>query len=221
MATGSPERIISIIDPQLYQPIADLVARLLARPYRQPDRVGSNYYEAGYSAAAILLLAAVIESLVQRDRYFFLKAYPKAKQSTSVTDYLKTTLRYRRHVQVKELFDVRNSVAHNHVWEIEFTTPPEGGRRHRGSAIVAGTHRLASLPPRNAKVPRTKVLRLNLQPSRLDRTDLGKVLSAGLHLLDFLSRKGHTSITTTRQTVGFQGRNVAFAELVTLVRNAL
>lgn len=183
MVSGSPERVISIIGPQLYQPIADLVTRLLARPYRQPDRVSSKYYEAGYSAAAILLLAAAIESLVQRDRYFFLQAHPTARPSISVADYLKTTLRYRRHARVKELFDIRNAIAHNHVWEIEFTIPPEGGRRHRGSAIVAGTHRLAAVPPQNVKVPRTKLLRLNLQPSRLDRTDLGKTLSASIHLL--------------------------------------
>jgi hypothetical protein len=121
---------------------------------------------------------------------------------------------------MKELFDVRNSVAHNHIWEIEFVAPPEGGRRHKASTIVPGTHRLWSVPPKNPKVPRTKRLRLNLQPSRLDRGDLGKALAAGLHVLEFLSRKGHNPINLVRHTVGFQGRRVRFADLPALVQNA-
>ena len=34
---------------------------------------------------------------------------------------------------------VRNAVAHNHLWKVDFAVPPGGGRRHKGSSLVPGT----------------------------------------------------------------------------------
>jgi len=56
------------------------VGKLAARGFRTGDRISANFYENGYSAAAILLLAAMIESMLQRDHYFFQRAKPNALQ---------------------------------------------------------------------------------------------------------------------------------------------
>ncbi len=136
MPPSNPNLIISVIGMQFYQPIADLISKLVGRPYQRPDRVGSNYYEGGYAAAIILLLVAAVESLIQRDRYFYRIAKLSPKPSNVASDYSKSVLCYRRHRHLEELFEVRNSIAHNHLWEIEFTTSSEGGRQHRQSQVV-------------------------------------------------------------------------------------
>lgn len=205
--------MISVIGPRLYQPIADLVGRLVSRPLLKADRVSANYFESGYTAAGIILLSAALESLVQRDRYFFLKLNHGKKASEKVGDYLQNTLRYRRHSQIRELFEVRNSAAHNHIWEIEFTNPPQGGRRHKKSNVVPGTHRLSTSPSTRARIHRTKLVRLNLVPTRLDRTDLRKALSVGIHLLDFMSKKGSNPVNLTSHQIGLNGRRIRFSEL--------
>lgn len=70
MSSYRTENIISVIGTQFYQPITDLISKLIARPYQKPDRVGSNYYEGGYAASVILLLTASVESLIQRAAIF-------------------------------------------------------------------------------------------------------------------------------------------------------
>lgn len=221
MSRRKPTQIISVIGSQLYQPIADLLGLLLDRPYRRPDRVSSNYFEGGYAAALVVLLAAVIESFVQRDRYFHLLTRPAAKPPSTVPEYMKRILKYRRWAQLQEFLEVRNSVAHNHLWEVEFDTPLAGGRRHKGSSLVPDTHRLRSIPSSRVRVPRTKHTKLNLLPMRLDRTDVAKGLGICLHALLFLSEKGHNRLSLTDDIVKIRGKRVPFAQLEAEARSAL
>jgi len=221
MTSRRPEKIISVIGTQFYQPIADLISKLIVHPYSKPDRVGSNYYEGGYAASVILLLAASVESLIQRDRYFYRIANPGSKASNVVGEYAKAILKYRRHGYLGELFEVRNSIAHNHIWEIEFAIPPAGGRQHKRSQVVSGTHRLSEVPPPTTRIPRTQRLRLNLQPGRLDRTDVAKAFSACLHFLTYLSKRGQRPISLTTETVAFKGKRLPFSSLLLEVENAL
>ncbi|MFH0996524.1 MAG: hypothetical protein V1844_13665 [Pseudomonadota bacterium] len=178
MSKQKPFPVITIIGKQFYQPISDLVSGLVRRPYLKPDSVSSNYLEGGYSASIILLLVAMLESVVQRDRYFFLEKNPGASPSSFMGAYSKDVLHYRRHRHLNEVADVRNSIAHNHIWEVEFLNTKSGGRGHKKSQVVPGTHRLKNVPPPNTRIPRTQRLNLNLKPSRLDRTDVDKVFSA-------------------------------------------
>ena len=221
MSSYRTENIISVIGTQFYQPITDLISKLIARPYQKPDRVGSNYYEGGYAASVILLLTASVESLIQRDRYFYLIANPASKVSNIAGEYSKTILKYRRHGYLDELFEVRNSIAHNHIWEIEFTIPRAGGRQHKLSKVVSGTHRLSAVPPPTTLIPRTQRLRLNLQPGRLDRTDVTKALSTCLHFLTHLSKQGQRPISLTNEIVAFQGKRIQFSSLFSEVKNTL
>jgi hypothetical protein len=180
----SYQQIISIIGSQYGQPIADLIGSLIARPKEPSDRISSNHVEGGYAAAIILLLAAHVESFVQRDRYFYVKRKPSRKVGQSVAPYLKTTLKYRRWNHIEELFEVRNAIAHNHIWEIEFETPNSGGRRHKSSIIVPWTHRLKVAPNQASKIHRTKRLQLHLLPSLLDRLDVYRALQASSRSID-------------------------------------
>lgn len=225
------QQIISIVGAQLYQPIADLVARTISRPRQPTDRVSSNHFEGGYAAATILLLAVLIESFVQRDRYFCLQQRskqrknptqkPRPKPDPNLSGYLRKDLHYRRAAHVEELFDVRNAIAHNHVWRIDFLTPSSGGRRHIRSELVEGTHRLKSPIDRRAKVHRTKRLKLNLLPPRLDRTDVLRSLVATVHVLDFIARRGHNRVPLTSTTVVVQQKRLPFRDLPKEVENAL
>ena len=217
-----PEMSITVLASKFQQPIADLIDCLISREYAKPDRVGSNFCECGYSASAIILLVAMLESMIQRNRYFFKKNNPSVKTKPVAYQYLHETLRYRRYVQIQELFELRNSIAHNHLWEVKYTWHKVGGRQHKQSSIVPDTHRLSVLPPLNAKIPRTRIVRFNLQPSRIDRTDLAKTLSVAVHLLEFLSKKEIPPIGIARRVVVLRGgKRLPFSSLVQEVRDTL
>lgn len=213
MTSDKVEKNITVIGSHLYQPVADLLGRLLKRNFQSGDRVSSNYYESGYSAAIILLLFTAVESFVQRDQYFLTQSKPKAKASPNVSDYVRTVLKYRSYKRVIELFDVRNAIAHNHMWEIEYSLKLEGGRRHKKSTVVPKTHRLSKAPPTNARVPRTAILKIHLSSSSLDRTDVQKALNAVIHLLGHISKKGNNPVNLVREQVGLNGKRINFSDL--------
>ena len=213
--------ILSVLGSQYYQPIADLVERLLEKEYQKPDRVSAGHRESGYAAAIIILSAAVLESFVQRDRYFYAKRDGSPISELPVAMYLKQVNKYSRHHRLEELFEVRNAVAHNHIWHIEFETPSRGGRRHKESVLVPKTHRLKKLPAAQAKIPRTNIVQFNLIPVRLDRIDVQKALSASIHALQFLSTKGHNPVPLVSNKIVFQGRRITFADLAVEVSRAL
>lgn len=208
---------ISVLAPHLQQPIADLVTKLLATSFRKSDRISTGFYENGYAASAILILAAMIESMIQRDRYFLLKAKPQQKVSNKTSEYLKLTLHYRRHTHVQELFELRNALAHNHMWEVEYTLPISGNRVHKHSSVVVGTHRLTPPPKSNARVPRTERIRFNLLSSRVDRTDLVKALEVCNHALAFLVQKGQRPVNILRNTVSVSKNREPFSNLSNII----
>ena len=208
-----PETLITVIGPKLYQPIADLVGRLIARPYNRGDRIGSNYFEVGYCSSIIVLLCTVVESLVQRDRYFLKQSNPSHNPANTVSEYAKLELKYRRYRRLEEFFVVRNAIAHNHMWEVEFYIPTEGGIRHISTKVVPGTHRIKSLPPVNVKIPRTNILKLHLSPNSLDRTDVKKILFESVLFLDHIAKKGNNPVNLTDHQVGLLKRRVRFSEL--------
>jgi hypothetical protein len=205
----------------LQQPIADFVAKLVARGFRVGDRVSANFYENGYSAGAILLLAAMIESMLQRDRYFLQQSRPSLKVSGDSSKYLKETLRYRRHSHVRELFDLRNALAHNHIWEVEFTLPGIGGRAHRQSKLVRGLHQLRTPPGPNARIPRTRKVKFNLLPARVDRTDLEKALDVCNHALAHLHKKEQRPVQFLDDTVICGRQRLPFRQLAEVLRHEL
>jgi hypothetical protein len=214
--------IISVVAPHLQQPVADLVGKLDARGFRPGDRISANFYENGYSAAAILLLAAMMESMLQRDRYFLQQARPCLKVSGDSSKYLKETLRYRRHSHVRELFDLRNALAHNHMWEIEYTLPGTGGRAHRQSKLLPGSHQLKVQPSPSARIPRTRAVKFNLLPARVDQTDLVKAFDVFNHALDHLHRKEQRPVQFLDETIAVgKHKSLPFRQLVKILRNEL
>ena len=213
--------ILSVLGSQYYQPIADLTERLLEKGYQKPDRVSAGYRESGYAAAIIILSAAALESFVQRDRYFNAKRNRSLISELPVTTYLKQVNKYRRHRQLEELFEVRNAVAHNHIWLIDIENPSSGGRRHKGSALVPKTHRLKRIPVYRAKIPRTRNVRFNLSPISVDRTDVQKALSLTIHALQFLSTKGHNPVPLVSNSISFRGQRITFADLAIEVSREL
>jgi hypothetical protein len=211
--------IISVVAPHLQQPIADFVAKLIVRGFQPGDRVSANFYENGYSAGAILLLAAMIESMLQRDRYFLQQSKPSLKLSKDSSKYLKEMLRYRRHSHVRELFDLRNALAHNHMWEVDYTLPRIGGRAHRRSKLVPGLHQLRTPPSPNARIPRTPAVKFNLVPARVDRTDLVKALDVCNHALAHLYKKEQRPVQFLDETVICGRQRLHFRELAEILRH--
>ena len=61
--------IISIVGTSYFQPIADLIERMLQHEPVADNSSRTGHFENGYAAAATVLLVAVLESFVSRVRF--------------------------------------------------------------------------------------------------------------------------------------------------------
>jgi hypothetical protein len=205
------QEIISIIGSQYFTPIAQLIDKWVDRRPVRRDSVGASFFEGGYAVSVIILLVAAIESFVARDRYFS-RRQPYGDH-TAVPEYMKEVYRYRGYKRLSELFIVRDAVIHSHVWALKFATRKSGSRRFVSASRISwsGNNRLKSRL--NPKTYRTKLLRFNTIPSRIDRTDVIKAFGIVLATLRFLAKSGANPLPVLPFSVQHQGNRLSFEEL--------
>lgn len=217
--TAFKDTIVSVIGSQYFQPIADLLGAFLKRKSPKPDAVSSGYYEGAYVVSILLLLVAAIESMAARDRHFNSK--PPARKHIPVPEYMKKMYGYRGHARLSELYVLRDAIFHNHVWILDFLTHESGNRKLLSANRVwwSGNNRLAQRL--NPRTHRTKLLRLNTIPSRMDRKDLLKAFDITISVLRFMEQRGAYPVHILQGTVGFQGSNIPFCRLRERLANAI
>jgi hypothetical protein len=205
------QEIISIIGSQYFTPIAELVDRWVACPTVRRDSVGTQFYAGGYAVAVIVLLVAALESFVARDRHFSKKQ--PSERHVAVPEYMKEIYRYRGYKRLSELFVVRDSIIHSHVWIIRYALSKRGGRRFISATCKdwSGNNRLKQrLDP---KTYRTKLLRFNAIPSRIDGTDVVKIFKVVFAAFRFLERRGANPVPLLASSVQHQGHLISFESL--------
>lgn len=205
------DTIVSVIGSQYMQPIADLLGAFLKRKPPKSDIVSSGYYEGAYVVSILLLLIAVVESMAARDRHFNTKN--PARKHTAVPEYMKELYHYRGYARLSELYVVRDAIFHNHIWVLQFLIRASGSRKLLAANRVwwSGNDRLTQrLNPRTF---RTKLLRLNAIPSRMDRKDLLKAFDVAISSLRFFEQRGTNPVQILRTTIDFQGARIPFSEL--------
>jgi len=219
MPSWHPAKIVTVIGAQLFVPIAHLLDHMLSRPLPRSDRVSSNYHEGGYAASIILLLAAAVESMVARDRYFNKKAL--GKEGLPVPEYMKEVHRFRGYHRLSELFVLRDAIAHSHCWVLDYLWSEGKGRKLTSATRVtwSGNRRLEKRL--NPKTFRTKLLRTNVIPGRMNRKDVHAALATALLVLNFLAERGANPVPVTNSVVGFRRQRVQFSALLQEVANAL
>ena len=217
--SGPYQEIISIIGSQYFTPIAKLVDHWVAHPTMRRDSVGTQFYAGGYAVAVILLLVAALESFVARDRHFS-KKQPLQKH-VATPEYMKEIYRYRGYKRLSELFVVRDAIIHSHVWVIKYDLPKHGGRRFLFASRKSwsGNNRLEQRL--NSKTYRTKLLRFNAIPSRIDGTDVVKTFDVVFTALRFLEKRGANPVALLSITVEHQGLEVPFESVAKRLAVAL
>jgi hypothetical protein len=213
----SHQEIISIIGSQYFTPIAELIDKWVTRRPVRRDSVGAPFFEGGYAVATIILLVAALESFVARDR-FFSRQQPLSR-FVAVPEYMKEIYRYRGYKRLSDLFVVRDAIIHSHVWVQKFTISGSGRRRlvSANRKSWSGNNRLEQRL--NSKTYRTKLLRLNAIPSRMDRTDVVKTFEVVFAALRFLEKKGANHIPVLPFLVQHQGQRLSFEALPKCLAN--
>jgi hypothetical protein len=211
--TRTKDSQVSILGSSYFQPIADLLDRLLSRSIHRPNAVQSSYFEHGYAGSVILLLVAMFESYIVRLRYVRHTEVP-VKFRTAIDVLLHLYPRLRNHKALTDVYVVRDAIFHNHLWEIEYSWggfPPmvlHGAVKHPAFGDKKYSARV------NQNTRRTKALGIAVVPTRIDRRDAKKVFETVWKTLLVLEAENRSQCQVSHIPIRFHGKAVLFGDLI-------
>lgn len=164
---------ISIVGFKLFQPIFDLVEKLESKTPNPPNEVQSGFDENGYSAAIIVLAVLILESAINRTKYF----RKEITQTAAPKFFAKICDDINLIAEVKEAFTCRDVIVHNHIWKGEIFWDDDGSLKYDNRPKLLdgyGNKRFASTL--DSVTEQSIRLGINLLPPRIWRRDAYIVL---------------------------------------------
>lgn len=214
------ETLVSILGSSYFQPIANLVERWKAVTPHRPNKVQSGFYEHGYASSVILLLVAMFESYVVRLRFVQNSKVPAtARTALDVVSALFPRLRHRK--ALIDVYVLRDSIFHNHLWEIEYSWGGSPAMVLHGASKHPAFGDKKYIARVNPKTRRTRALGLNVVPTRVDRSDVIKVFDTLWKTLLIFEAQDRFQCYVSHENVRFSGKTMAFPELLVKLRRAL
>lgn len=210
-----------------FQPILDLSEQLLKYPPR--GLVAGRLFgmSGGYALSIVVLAVVALENyvgVVSYDQSKQPKGRPRpVKPATPVTipKYLATLRKsFRLEKSLTEVFVLRDSIVHGHLWEFHVSDHLSRGQRLDGwRPLVSGDGKYrASI---NVGNRRTRINGFNLVPRAIGLREAAKVLSICQRTLMFLVKANLLDPGAIKYRGRFQGRPLDFWEIVPMLEARL
>jgi len=200
---------VSVIGFSYLYPLIDLLESLLDLK-GTPNEVQASSKENGYASAIIVLCVLMVESAVARAKYDM-----KADSPKSALQFMKLNFPgYSGLPVLQELFVARDAIVHNHLWQATITWTRE---QHMllGSAEKwegSGDAKLDSVMDPDTR--KTRLLGINLFPTRIARDDALIVIKKSAEVLQFIEENASRYVNVSNQDVEFRGQLVGYLDLV-------
>ncbi len=208
---------LSVFGTALLQSIVDLWEKLEEKPEKRPNQVQTNVVENGLAIAIIILTMAVVESLLNRTRYIMhcrnIHNIPE-KEKESLVSFFRLRFKKRGLAnRLEELYVIRDVILHNHIWDAEvhregkltFTKPP---------ILVLGHGDKKFKKVLNINNRCSKILRLNLFPTRISRRDARKVLRVAYDILYSVESVDQNYCVVSWMSVIYMKKGMEFSEFI-------
>ncbi|MCB1214245.1 MAG: hypothetical protein KDK66_02090 [Deltaproteobacteria bacterium] len=188
MQQASQDKVISIIGGDYFYPISILLETLFS--FEEPNdvqetSVQTNHIQNGYSSAICLLLVAALESFLAR--FAYIKTSTQGETQKDFRENFKEKhpeFIYKK--ELDEIYVLRDCLIHNHLLTLDYNRltmeklkaekDKRSGDKKYDQCVDSVTHK-------------TKILELNVNPIRVDRHDVKKVIKIVKETLLFLEDK--------------------------------
>jgi hypothetical protein len=211
MAAGSQG--ISVAGFSLISPLLQLVETLETASPVEPNEVQTGGWENGYSAAIVVLSVLLLESAINRLRYFEKQEGRKPKPAEYFATISPTCELAKA---VNEVFALRDVIVHSHVWDVRtrfirgqgltFVEPPKIRKNYYGD------QRFTKVMDPESRLSR--YLRFNFFPSRIWRHDAHIVLRTVKQVLMALDSVKPTYRGVHNFPCEFRGQDMSFYEVI-------
>jgi len=213
-----PFDIFTVVGSSLFQPLADLIDKLLAKEERAPGPSGPSCAENGYAVAIIVLLNVVLESYLARVK---VRRPSEVQNGKNVPEQLGIFFASLPNVDaLKDVYLVGKIASHNHIWNLELTEPEAAAvtlknPRELGFASKKDYESIVDVSTR-----KTRLLQLNASPTALDRHDVKVVLEVVWTTLMFMAAENYDHTPVHAHAIRFRGKSMGFGELLPLFPSA-
>jgi hypothetical protein len=213
MDSSISEEHISIIGTSYLYPIATLLEDLKSLKQMGNNELQASSYENGYAVSIIVLTILLLESIVARVKLH--KAH-ESMNSRSPVEFIQTAYPESGFEnKIIELFIIRDVIVHNHIWKAEFTSDSQGEMARVGNPkLQSGYGDRKYKNKTDSFIQKTKLLQLNVYPTRICYSDVLIVLRATVEFLLFLEKEERNYIYLSNQRVTYQGQRVLFVHLI-------
>jgi hypothetical protein len=210
------DTLVTIIGSSYFEPITVLLEKLKQHDVSSND-VKAGYYVNGFACSICLLAVVCLESYVMRVRYINRASQPEIDK-VSVPVYLKQL--YPDFPFANELFEIhilRDVIAHNHLWELSFSWDDEKDMVLNGvTRWSSGDSKYKSQDYVDTTNNKTKALGLNINPIKVDASDVKTVLHVMWNVLLFLENKNRNQCYVSHLMVKYNGKLVKFGDVIGL-----
>jgi hypothetical protein len=201
---------VSIIGFNYIPAILALTEKLLDLPAGKPNELQSRHDENGYAAATIAVMVFLVESAIARAQYDMHVKPPKQPLI-----FLRDSLHAFPHLaEARELFVVRDVIAHNHVWEASFDWTASYGMKLNWAQLTSGYGDKKLSTVLDPSTRKSKSLGLNLFPNRISRSDAFVVLRTAVKIVLYLEENATPLVNISNQYELFRGDLVPFTSVV-------
>lgn len=207
---------VTIIGGSYFQPIADLVNRLAPTSDHGANDVQVGSSENGYSVSIILLLVTMFESYAMRVRYINRQQHPIEKNT--VVGFIQDLYPdFKQIDELTEVFSLRDLIAHNHLWKIDFEWSESPGMTLKNAKreVTAGDKKYHGVIDEKSR--RTKGLALNIIPTKVGREDVRTVFKVIWDALIFLEKKDRSQCYVSQHQVSYNRRLILFSDLISKI----
>lgn len=212
--------IVTIIGSSYFQPIADLVAKLITiEQCSIGNPSGAGWRENGYAASISILLVALLESFVARLRFCRNDELPGPANVPDLLFHMFPDL--PNYDELKDVFLVRNIILHNHVWNIDVRNSPDS------APTLKTPHDLKTNTNKNhaelvdQSKRKTKFMNLNASPTSIDRGDVFKIFNSVWNTLQFMNGKDFRICPIPGGRVAFNKKEIEFPEIINEIGETL
>ena len=116
--------------------------------------------------------------------------------------------------RVEEIFVLRDTIAHNHVWEARFFWDEHGKMKLVDAQLVEGYGDKKYGNTVEYTKRKTKILDLNVFPNRICRSDAVTVLKTAFDFLTAMEKQDNNYFNVTALVVKYKGYAIPFSKFV-------
>lgn len=209
MISTKSESYLTVIGSGFIHPIVTLFETLEEHDIAPPNEVQTSVYENSYSAAIIVLTVLMVESAVGRYQHLMKVSPPK-----KTLEYIKSVCATNLYKRIEEIFVMRDLIVHNHIWDAETYWGPDGKIQLVNSRLLKGYGDTKYDRCVNQKTCKTKLLGLNVFPTRIWRVDAIIVLKNAYECLSAIESKGTNLIKISELLVKYHGTGMLFSKFL-------